>query len=278
MKGVAYHGWKVGLPDKFWPVSLDNFFDNPDEIRELGLHLLEQKAIKSNDEGGIWPGYISETLQKTHGDIHRKITEKILNCYFNTDLEQVFYNCNMRFNLISSIDKDKNNLKNKGWIHRDGIEPRLLHHPTKVHPAQQPQLAGLIYLTPDIERDTGTSLFDMKKDKTLDDFDESIEMRIPLFKGYPVSDEVIKEKWEKHRSCFIEKTRFENIYNRLIMYDVKEFHAANSYYTSKDNRLTLGFFIGGILANKWPLERVRNITHNNIRYTKGEYDEISYKN
>ena len=28
MEGSAYHGWKFGLPDKFWPVTLDNFFDN----------------------------------------------------------------------------------------------------------------------------------------------------------------------------------------------------------------------------------------------------------
>ena len=118
-------------------------------------------------------------------------------------------------------------------------------------------MAGLIYLTPDIERDTGTSLFNMKKDKTLDDYNKTIGARVPLFKGDPVSDEEIKEKWERHRSCFIEKIRFENVYNRLIMYDVKEFHAANNYYTSKDNRLTLGFFIGGIRADKWPLQRIK---------------------
>ncbi len=41
MKSMAYNGWKVGLPEKFWPVTLDNFFDNPDEIRELGLRSLK---------------------------------------------------------------------------------------------------------------------------------------------------------------------------------------------------------------------------------------------
>ena len=105
-------------------------------------------------------------------------------------------------------------------------------------------MAGLIYLTPDIERDSGTSLFSMRKDKTLEDWDETIETRKQIYCYNPISDEEIETAWKKHRSCFIEKVRFENIYNRLIMYDVKEFHAANSYYTSKDNRLTLGFFIG----------------------------------
>jgi hypothetical protein len=256
MKGMAYHGWKCDLPDKFWPVTLDNFFDNPDEIRELGLRMLESEKVLAKD--GTWPGYRTKNLREIDEGLEQKITSKILSCYFNLDFEQIFWNyCEMQFNLIPSFDKDKNNLKNKGWIHRDGIDPRREHCPNEEK--NYSQLAGLIYLTPDIERDTGTLLFNMKKDKTLDDWNEKGIVWTALFKGDPVSDEEIKEQWEKHRSCFIEKLRFENIYNRLIMYDAKEFHAANSYYTSKDNRLTLGFFLGGIQANKMPLRRIKQI-------------------
>ena len=257
MEGSAYHGWKLGLPDKFWPVTFDNFFDNPDEIRELGLSMLKSK--RGLDREGAWPGYRSEELWKIDERLTQRITEKILSCYFNLNFESIYWKQNdLHFNLISSLDKDKNSIKNKGWIHRDGLDPRHLHNPNPQQ-EEQPELAGLVYLTPDIERDTGTSLFDMKKDQTLDNWNETIEARKPLFKGVPVSEKEIKEKWEKHRSCFIEKVRFENIYNRLIMYDTREFHAANSYYTSKDNRLTVTFFISGIKANKWPLERVREI-------------------
>ena len=257
---MAYNGWKHGRPDKFWPVTLDNFFENPDEIRELGLRSLESdKVIKSRDDDGEWPGYRSEPLWEIDEELTHRITEKILSCYFNLDFERISWDQSwLQFHLISSLDKDKNNIKNKGWIHRDGIDPR---HPQKAQfdNVRSEELAGLIYLTPDIERNTGTSLFNMKKDKTLKDWDKTHEARMPLFKGDPINDEEIKEQWEKHRSCFIEKLRFENIYNRLIMYDAKEFHAANSFYTSKNNRLTLVFFIGGIRANKWPLERVREI-------------------
>ena len=262
MKGMAYHGWKHGLPDKFWPVTLDNFFEIPDEIRELGLRMMESdKVVKSSDEGGAWPGCRSESLWHINEEMSQRITEKILSCYFDLNFEHIIWKfCNMPFQLISSFDKDKNNIKNKGWIHKDSCDPRQSRlKPNPQEELLEPELAGLIYLTPDIERDTGTSLFNIKKDKTLDDWDGTIEERIPLYKGDPVSDEEIKEKWERHRSCFIEKVRFENIYNRLIMYDTKEFHAANSYYTSKDNRLTLGFFIGGILANKMPLQRIKEI-------------------
>ena len=253
MKGMAYNGWRVGLPDKFWPVTLDNFFDNPDEIRELGLRMLESDKYPSPT--GHWPGYRSGPLYRIDEVLAQSISCRILNCYFNLNWEQVFWNkCNLQFQLISSRDKDKNNIKNKGGIHRDGVDPRKHHHPD---PGDADELAGLIYLTPDIERNTGTSLFNMKKDKTLEDWDKTIGARKPLNKGDTVSEEENEEKWEKHRSCFIEKVRFENIYNRLIMYDAKEWHTANSYYTSKDNRLTLGFFIGGFRVNKWPLERIK---------------------
>ena len=257
MKGMAYHGWKVGLPDKFWPVTLDNFFDNPDEIRELGLRMLESDKYPSPT--GHWPGYRSGPLYRIDEVLAQSISCRILNCYFNLNWEQVFWNrCNLQFQLISSRDKDKNNIKNKGWIHRDGVDPRKHHHPD---PGDADDLAGLIYLTPDIERNTGTSLFDMKKDKTLEHDDSTAELRTQIHLGNPVNDKEIKEKWEKHRSCFVEKVRFENIYNRLIMYDTNEFHGVNSYYTpeDKDDRLTLGFFMGGIRASKWPLERIKEI-------------------
>jgi hypothetical protein len=120
MKGTAYHGWKHGLPDKFWPVTLDNFFDNPDEIRELGLRSLE--SDKYRDPDGDWPDYRSPPLSIIDEGLSQRITGKILGCYFNLDFEQIFWNhCDIQFNLIQSLDKDKNNIKNKGWIHRDRL-------------------------------------------------------------------------------------------------------------------------------------------------------------
>jgi hypothetical protein len=212
---------------------------------------------KELDHVGRWPGFRSKELWKTDKELTQRICEKVLSCYFNLDVEKVFWHSvDIRFQSISSIDKNKNSIKNQGWIHQD---VHLEENPYDLEYKPRPDLAGLIYLTPDIERDTGTSLYNKKKDRTLEDWQDTIETRYPIYKGDLISDEEVKEAWEKHRSCFIEKVRFENIYNRLIMYDTKEFHAANSYYTSKDNRLTLGFFIAGIKPNKWPLERIGNI-------------------
>ena len=90
MEGSAYHGWKFGLPDKFWPVTLDNFFDNPDEIRELGLRMVkgDESELSSLDKGR-WPGIRSETLWKVDKELAHKITERVLSCYFNFNYEQI---------------------------------------------------------------------------------------------------------------------------------------------------------------------------------------------
>ena len=54
----------------------------------------------------------------------------------------------MSFQEIPRFSENKNDIKNRGWIHQD-------------YPCQF-LLAGLIYLTPNIDPDSGTSLYDLK--------------------------------------------------------------------------------------------------------------------
>jgi len=265
MKGSAYHGWNHALPNKFFPVTIDNFFENPDKIRELGLRIMESYKYKSEDVDklkGRWPGHRSDWLWKADEELSTMILHRIMSLYYNLDFEKVQWeNYKIQFQVMPPFSKDKNNVKNKGWIHRDGPDPR---DPRSIDPKEYEhvtQLAGLIYLTPDIDIDTGTSLYSMKKDKTLKDWLDNVEVRHKIYAGNNLpSDEEIEIAWNKHRSCFIEKIKFSNIYNRLIMYDAHEFHAVNNYHTleDKDDRLTLVYFIGGIRSNKWPLERIRS--------------------
>jgi hypothetical protein len=73
-------------------------------------------------------------------------------------------------------------------------------------------------------------------------------------------EEYYTKQYKKHESYFIEKTRFQNIYNRLIMFDPNEFHRANNYYVGSENdpRLTLVYFIGGLQAGRYPMSRIKN--------------------
>ena len=87
-----------------------------------------------------------------------------------------------------------------------------------------------------------------------------------------------KEVYEQRESYFIEKVRFQNIYNRMIVYDTNEFHRANSFYSGISSpRLTLVFFIEEIdmgHGQKYPLEKVKNVGNENIIKKILEHEEI----
>lgn len=90
--------------------------------------------------------------------------------------------------------------------------------------------AGMVYLTPDAPVDTGTSLFQHKRTKLRHADDPGADQ---CFKG-----------------GFYDSTQFElvdtvgNIFNRLVLFDARCFHAANKYFgqTKEDARLFHLFF------------------------------------
>ena len=51
---------------------------------------------------------------------------------------------------------------------------------------------------------------------------------------------------------FLESLRFNNIYNRLVTYSGKDYHKCNSFYSGKNERLTLVFFVKKIQVNRHP--------------------------
>ena len=222
----------------FFPVSVDNFFDNPDRIVKYAKSL----PMKSTSTGN-WPGKRTEELWKIDKDLSDALLLKIMSCYYDLSYQDINWErSELYFQEISTFSKNKNDARNRGWIHFDTEE--------------QFEVAGLIYLTPDIDPDSGTSLFTLKqqKDKEYKLYQKQVDQRIFGDEAY------YAKKVEEQEEFFIEKNRFANIYNRMIMYDTKEFHRANNYYSGdgKDARLTLVFFIGGINVGMFPLERIRD--------------------
>ena len=69
---------------------------------------------------------------------------------FCVDFRRVFKNI-LYFQEIHQFSDNKNDLRNKGWIHKDGDSE------------SDYELAGLIYLSPNIDPDSGTSLFNRKE-------------------------------------------------------------------------------------------------------------------
>ena len=217
---------------KFNPVCVDNFFHNPDEIREFGLSLNKEPHYK-----GSWPGERTEELFKIDEDLNHTLILKILSSYYDLRHTQVNWESSkLYFQSIKPYDKKENSLKNQGWIHQDN----------------DMDLAGLIYLTPNADVDSGTSLFEIKPDEEEGD---STERNI-LYKNGKILDEDYETAITKHNNKFYETITFKNVYNRMISYDANYFHRANNFCSKSDDRLTLVYFIKNVQADNYPTDRV----------------------
>ena len=227
---------------KFFPVSVDNFFDNPDRIVKYAKSL-----PKEHDPEGGWPGKRTEPLWKIDKELNDALLLKILSCYYDLSYQNITWECSsLQFQEIPAFSKNKNDKRNRGWIHFDDSKY---------------EIAGLIYLTPDIDPDSGTSLFSLKKleSKEYQSYQKQFAKHLMFKEDETIDKDYYAKKIKEEEKFFIEKVRFANIYNRMIMYDANEFHRANSYYNEdgKNVRLTLVFFIGGLNVDIFPLEKIR---------------------
>ena len=230
-------------PENFFPVVVDDFFNDPEALVDYG------KSLPSNpSSNGYWPGKRSKNLWRIDNILCSTIILKILSCYYDVDYITLSWDSSeMSFQEIPRFSENKNDIINKGWIHRDD---------------KNWQLAGLIYLTPNIDPDSGTSLYDLKS--KFNNKDHGSSSKFELFKDGNIDEEEYIKDHIKQEEDFFEKVRFQNIFNRLIMYDTCEWHRANSYYNGdgEDARFTLSFFIGGISII--PLERIKNSEYETI--------------
>ena len=222
---------------KFNPICVDNFFHNPDEIREFGLSLNKEPHYK-----GSWPGERTEELFKIDEDFNSTLILKILSSYFDLRYTQVNWKSSkIYFQLIKPYDKQENSLKNQGWIHQDNDN----------------HLAGLIYLTPNADINSGTSIFKIKPEEEKDYLRHgTLSEKEALYRSGKILDKDYEEAITIHNNKFIETIRYQNIYNRMISYDSNYFHRANSFCSRSDDRLTLVYFIEDVKVDKYPTERV----------------------
>jgi len=223
----------------FYSVCVDDFFKNPDDIRNFGLSL-----EKKPDAEGKWPGKRSFILH----DIDEKFANELILKVFSTYIDLKYTSVRWKESqvMFQEISPFKNDIINKGWIHQDtGM-----------------QLAFIIYLTPDADPNAGTSLFRIKKEIRKSFYHKRHYEKEKLLKGENVNVNEYNKAISNNENLFQEITRYSNIYNRMIAYDSREFHRANSFVTNSENRLTIVGFINGIEMEEMPLERVRKIENN----------------
>jgi hypothetical protein len=218
----------------FPAICVDNFYKNPDKVREFALNLSYDSV---ENLSGTYPGKRTELLHIIEPEFFNKFCKKLFSIYYDF-LSPIEWKVSTSFQLIYPMGNDQHDIKNVGWVHAD----------------TDTLFAGIIYLTPEINPNCGTSIFNPIKDIDINLFKSLNEKKIAF---YSEGDE---EEYDKaltmNNSFFNETIRFDNVYNRLVSFDGNCFHKANNFYSENQPRLTQTFFVRTLTSNsKLPLER-----------------------
>jgi len=216
----------------FPTICIDNFYSDPDIIRDFALKQEFHKSLT-----GGWPGTRTYPIHQLDQDFFKYFTSKFFAVFYDFKQEdEIQWKVQSYFQLIPPFSGEKESALNKGWIHRDaGLA------------------AGLIYLTPNPNPDSGTSLHYPKKNILPTLLDN--EYRTKLYNRETVDVTEYEKLLTDHNSKFEESVVFKNKYNRLISYDSSIFHSANSFYTDNEPRLIQVFFIENMSVDFLPLHR-----------------------
>ena len=225
---------------KFFNICVDNFFTNPDKIREYALTLKYKP-----DEEGRWPGVRSPLLHTIDEEFNQLILSKIFRAHYPGNKNNISWEKSMVCFHKTKSYGDK--ILNEGWIHVDDDQV----------------LAGLVYLTPNSDLEGGTNVYQLK-DEWKDLHDESLMQRQKrlLYTNSPYfNKDKYNEEIRNYNDRFNVVSKFNNVYNRMVMWSGSEYHGANSFEGfNGEERLTLLFFINGITVDSpSPIDYVREI-------------------
>lgn len=197
-------------------ICIDNFYSEPHKVREWAL---QQEFAR--EEGGAWPGKRTRPIDVIDPDFYQNFTNKIFSIVMDIEDNNINAKIDSTFQLIPNLSEDETSPKNKGWIHQDdGVI-----------------FAGIIFLNPEIDPNCGTSLFKLNDETKMD---WSSSKQDFLLKGI---DNNYDSAITGHNSAFEETVRFQNVFNRCIIFDSEVFHGVNSFYNNGADRLTQVFFV-----------------------------------
>lgn len=216
----------------FPTICIDNFFDDPDSIRDYALTLDYEPCPE-----GTFPGLRSQPVHLLNMKLLTMLCKRLFSTYYDLKQTPVQWEITSYFQKIYPMPGTAK-FKNTGWIHAD----------------TNTVLAGLIYLNKTPNLDSGTSIYTMKEDKF---HIEKSKLKHAFFKGESVDPDAYDREIEENNSAFSENARFNNVYNRLIAYDGELYHGANNFDSGEEFRLTQVFFIKNVLAQYTPIPRMK---------------------
>ena len=216
----------------FPSIVVDDFYKNPDAIREFAL------SLPFSESTPFYPGNRTEQLWKVAPEFFEYSCYRFFSLYFDMTTP-VNWNVSTQFQLIYP---DEDPLMNIGVVHKDPAE-----------------FAGILYLNPDPDPDTGTSLYSPIVDNPQYQYKHEDWDDILKHAYNPKMDrELIVKTIQQHNSQFEKTVEVKNRYNRLIAFDNKQNHAASLQKLNKNTpRLTQTFFIEKIESEiPPPLKRI----------------------
>jgi hypothetical protein len=196
----------------FHTLIVDNFYDDPDAIREYALKQKFYKRI------GDYPGVRSDRISDLNRPLFELFVNRLIRICFNVAPKKIEYDIITNFQLIDGK-------YNKGWIHQDDINYF--------------DVAGVVYLSPDAPIDAGTSIY-----KPIVNAISKISQPMDphIIQNLNIHD--YNKIQEAYNSQFKKTIEVGNVYNRLVVYPAVEWHTQSGFFGSdnESSRLTQVFF------------------------------------
>lgn len=208
-----------------YPVTIvENFLEHPDAIRTFALNQKYQFRHQMKEAKYVFPGGRTKDLSVINKPYYENVSKKIISLFHNEETDR------MRWLITTSFQSVAEEY-GRGVIHTDS----------------NTVFAAVLYLSPKAPLDAGTSLF--RPNKTFDE--EKYEWCLKENDKRFAEGKIIMDT--SYHSMFDEVVTINNVYNTLILYEGRHYHAANRFFgkTLKDARLAQVFFVSNIEAQKY---------------------------
>jgi len=219
-----------------FPVTvLDNFYENPELVRQFALSL-----DNFPDPHGWWPGKRTLSLGKVNQTqtFFQTFCKKLFGLFYDFDYQDVSYNVDTSFQSISNYSENPDSKLNVGWIHSD----------------KECIFSGVIYLNPNSQESAGTNIYSLIDEK--DSYLNQSE-KFKLYNGKePVNEVEYARQLLENNNKFRETINIKNVYNRMILFEGGVYHGVPSFYSSSSEpRLTQVFFVYKTEGGRYPVVR-----------------------
>ena len=210
---------------KFFPITVvDDIFEHVEDVLDIAKNISYQPKGYNN-----FPGQISGDIKDRYPDLSDWIVRRIISLFWdikNVDLRE---HISVDFQKIEPFE-DRDDILNKGLIHYD-----------------EAIAAAVVYLNKTPEKDTGTSLYKIKRENAFygigsEEYQRYRDACIRYHGGWEIED--LDKMIENHRSNFNETARVQPLQNRMIFYSGDIWHTQTFY--GVEPRYTLRVFISSL--------------------------------